>query len=125
MSISNFQKKRLNKMNEASRDVSLGTILQKVAQNSVMTGSAVVVTSSEASASTVIINTGLTGLIGEIVQVRRSGSTVITPGVPTSSGSSFANIKVVNTGSYLLVSSGCSASCIPLATGDIVSWIAF
>jgi hypothetical protein len=122
MTITATQKAHLNKMNRAAKDVSLGNIVDKI---NTVTGSAVVVTSAQASASVVIINTGSTGLIGQVVHVRRSGSTVIVPSTLGTSGSTFANINVQNTGSYLIVTTSPSASCVPLAQGDILSWIAF
>jgi hypothetical protein len=125
MSLTSKQKSQLTKMNRAAQNVELGTLIGGMALNAVVTGSAVVVTNSHASASTVIIDTGLTSSIGQIVQVRRSGSNVITPTTLATSGSTFSNIKVTNTGSYLIVSACSTASCVSLAAGDIVSWIAF
>lgn len=114
MSISTVQKNHLNKMNRAAKDVSLGTMLQKMDANSIVTGSTVVISSAQASASLVSVSTGRTGLIGEIVQVRRSGSATI-------SGSSFTNIKVINSGSIIDVTS----ACVAFAANDVLTWIAW
>lgn len=112
MSISTAKKNNLNKMNRAAKDVSLGTMLQKLDANAIVTASAVVVTSAQASASAVEILTGRTGLIGHIVRWDRSGSPL-------------APVKVVNSGSNLMVTSACAAWYVFAANTDVVSWIAF
>jgi hypothetical protein len=110
MSISTSQKAKLNKMNRAAKDVSLGDLVQQMAQNSVVTGSALVVTTPQMSASAVVIATGRTGVIGSIINWTRSGSHM-------------GPVKVVNSGSNLTVTSACATWAF--TTGDTVSWIAF
>lgn len=112
--ISTAQKKNLNKMNRASKDVLLGTLLQQMTQNSVITGSTVVVTAAQASASVVAIATGRTGLIGQVIQINRSGSSVI-------SGSAFSNVKIINSGSAIYVTNGCAV----FVENDLLHWLAW
>jgi hypothetical protein len=68
------QKTKLNKMNRASQDVSLGTLIQGFQGASVTTVSA-----AQASASSVAIVTGLSSVSGFVFQQYRSGSLIPYP----------------------------------------------
>ena len=118
MAISNAQRAKINKMNRASQDVSLGTIVQNLQTGSATlngyirsTGSYTAV-EADSNASKVVIATGLTGVVGYMVQVYTSGSQKST-------------IKVINSGSNLTVTAGSAAtSTVPaITTGDVTNWM--
>lgn len=130
-SISAAQKKNLNRMNRASKDVLLGTIVSDLITSAssstgtlatsiaTLQGNATVsashtVTAGEASASKVILVTGLSSVVGFIGQDLRSGSPIINAKWTTGS--------VPGT---IIVESGVSGSPLPLASGDVVTYIAF
>lgn len=118
MTISSGNAAKLNKMNRAAKNVSLGTLLQSFESSiatlnglSIYSGS-YAATAADASASSITILTGATGLTGQIVQVTRSGSANwgYTP-------------KIVNSGSNLTITSA-SPSWV-IAAADKINWIAF
>jgi len=130
-SISASQKKNLNKMNRASKDVLLGTIVSDLItsassstgtlatsiatlQSNATVSASHVVTSGEASASKVILVTGLAKVTGFIGQDLRSGSPII--------NAKWTSGSVAGT---IIVESGVSGSPLPLASGDVVTYIAF
>lgn len=108
MSITTTQKNHLNKMNKAAKDVSLGNLIQTMASGSPVTAGTTVVSSAQASASSVTIQTGLSTITGFQVQAFRSGSFM--PG-----------INVVSSGSNLVVTSG-SAS-YKVTANDVITWM--
>ena len=112
MAISNTVKNKLNKSNAAAKAASLGTFVQNIGTYIGKSGSANP-TSGDVSASNVTIATGLTGLVGELVQVRSSAGSVITL------------TSVVNSGSNLTVTCGSAVAATPrsVRTGDIVTWV--
>lgn len=112
-SISAAQKKNLNKMNRASKDVLLGTIVSDLQGNSTVSASHTV-TAGEATASKVILVTGLAKVTGFIGQDLRSGSPII--------NAKWTSGSVAGT---IIVESGVSGSPLPLASGDVVTYIAF
>lgn len=71
MAISNTTKTKLNKMNRASADAQLGTVIQSL--QSVVTGS-LSVTTAQMSASAVVIYDALSTLGIQLVNISRSGS---------------------------------------------------
>ncbi len=130
-SISAAQKKNLNKMNRASKDVLLGTIVSDLITSAssstgtlatsiaTLQGNATVsashtVTAGEATASKVILVTGLAKVTGFIGQDLRSGSPII--------NAKWTSGSVAGT---IIVESGVSGSPLPLASGDVVTYIAF
>lgn len=130
-SISAAQKKNLNRMNRASKDVLLGTIVSDLITSAssstgtlatsiaTLQGNATVsashtVTAGEASASKVILVTGLASVVGFIGQDLRSGSPII--------NAKWTSGSVAGT---IIVESGVSGSPLPLASGDVVTYIAF
>jgi hypothetical protein len=110
MSLTSTQKAQLTKMNRAAQNVELGTLIGNMAANSVVTGSALVVTTPQMSASAVVIATGRTGVIGSIINWTRSGSHM-------------GPVKVVNSGSNLTVTSACATWAF--TAGDTVAWVCF
>jgi len=130
-SISASQKKNLNRMNRASKDVLLGTIVSDLITSAssstgtlatsiaTLQGNATVsashtVTAGEATASKVILVTGLAKVTGFIGQDLRSGSPII--------NAKWTSGSVAGT---IIVESGVSGSPLPLASGDVVTYIAF
>jgi len=112
MAISNANAAKINKMNRASQNVNLGTIIQGV-----QTGSATLngfirasgskpVSLTDTDGSAVTIATGLTGLKGQLVQATSSSGSVILTG------------SVVNSGSNLTVYCGSA-----VYAGDAVHWM--
>lgn len=118
MAISNANAAKINKMNRASANVSLGTVVQNLQSGSatlngfIRASGSSAVSASEASASTVTITTGLTGIKGYIVQCYTSASIM-------------TGMKVVNSGSNLTVVAGSSVGSTPKSLGlnDAVNWI--
>jgi len=109
--ITTTQKNHLNKMNRASADVQLGTLLQGLqGAGTIITGSHTV-TTAEASASRVVLTTGLTAVSGFFNSYLRSGSPL---SLTWASGSVAGTIIVSN-----------SASASPVAATDVASFIAF
>jgi hypothetical protein len=112
---------KLNKMNRAAKDASLGTALRNL--QLAASGSATIVAASgsytvvaaDASNAKVAITTGLTSVNGFVVQVRRSGSAM--PFMAVTAGSVAGTIKVIKDPTYTGGSS--------LAADDVVTWFAF
>ena len=111
MAISNATKNKLNKSNRAASDASLGTFVQNMGTYIGKSGSYTAI-ASDASASSITIATGLTGVKGFLVQVYTSGSQK-------------SSIKVINSGSNLTVTAGSAASStVPaIALNDVVNWL--
>jgi|WetSurMetagenome_2_1015567.scaffolds.fasta_scaffold148742_1 hypothetical protein len=107
--ITTTQKNHLNNMNRSADDVSLGTRIYNL--GNIATGSWVV-TGAQQNASSIIIDTGLGSSSGQIVQLYRSGSVVVTTG----------SFKVANASGSLTI--GATAGYV-VSASDIVNWIAF
>lgn len=112
---------KINKMNRASKDASLGTAvrnLQLASSGSAYTlgasGSYAAV-AADASNAKIAITTGLSAVNGFIAQVRRSGSTM--PFMSATAGSVAGTIAIIKDPSYTGGSS--------IAAGDVVTWFAF
>ena len=111
--ITTTQKNHLNKMNRAAADVQLGTILQGLQGAGTFVSGSHTVTTAEASASRVVLTTGLTSVNGFYNSYLRSGSPV---SMTWSSGSVAGTITVMN---------NASASAVIAPTTDVASFIAF
>ena len=103
------QKTKINRMNRASQDVSLGTLVQGFQGSSKTT-----VIAAQSNASAVAIDTGLDSVTGYIFQQFRSGSLVF----PTS-GSQY---YVTNASGTVTIS---SPAANVIQTGDIINLITF
>ena len=103
------QKNKLNKMNRASQDVSLGTLVQGF-----QGASATTVSAAQASASSVAVATGLTSVTGFVFQQYRSGSLV-----PVTSGS---QIYTTNAGGTVTISSPAAGV---IQTNDVIRLVTF
>ena len=103
------QKTKLNKMNRASQDVSLGTLIQGF-----QGASATTVSAAQASASSVAIATGLTSVTGFIFQQYRSGSLV-----PSPSGS---QLYTTNAAGTVTISSPAAGV---IQTSDVIRLVSF
>ena len=103
------QKAKINKMNRASQDVSLGTLVQGF-----QGASATSVSSAQASASSVAIVTGLTSVTGFIFQQYRSGSLI-----PNLSGS---QLYTTNSAGTVTIS---SPAANVIQTGDVIRLVTF
>jgi len=120
MAITNTQKAKLNKMNRAAKDATLGTAIQDLQNAS--SGSAFTLGASgsyaavaaDASNAKIAIATGLSAVKGFVVNVRRSGSAL--PFMAATAGSVAGTIAVIKDPGY-------TGSAI--ATGDVVTWFAF
>ena len=99
MAISSTNKAKLNKMNRAAQNVSLGDLL--AARQSTT------VTDAQANASAVVIDTGLTSIEGFVVQTYRSGSLVQAQ-------------KVTSSGGNITINSGSAVT-----KDDVINWIAY
>lgn len=86
MALSTSQKTKINKMNRAAQDASLGTLVGTLEGN-MITPATHVITVTEANASAVVIDSGLTSISGNIVNIVRSGSTVTSDAFITTTGS--------------------------------------
>jgi len=84
--ITSTQESKINKMNRAAQDASLGTMVKGF-----QASGSHLVSAAEASASAVVINSGLGTIHGQIVQNVRSGSLAFTSasqiGISNASGS--------------------------------------
>lgn len=103
------QRTKLNKMNRASQDVNLGTLVQGFQGSS-----ATVVSSAQASASSVAIVTGLASVAGFIFQQSRSGSLIL-----ADSGS---QLYTLNSAGTVTISSPNAGR---IQTGDIIRLVTF
>jgi hypothetical protein len=129
---------RIDRMNRASNDVFLGHTIQAL-QSASATNSAVAtsastvaglayaalsasgsyaVVSAEATASRVVITTGLAAVKGEVVQVRRSGSSVM-PYYNVIAGSVAGTLDMRNVTGALATSSS------KILADDLVTWMVF
>ncbi len=108
MALSASEKNKLNRSMRAAQDVSLGDIVSKTSDP--FSSGVVVVSDAQTNASKVIVETGKTGITGFIV-------------THYSSGSPNPHVKVVNSGSNLVIEMAPS-SASKLDVNDVVSWIA-
>ena len=104
MSLSSTNVNKLNKMNRAAQDASLGTRIALAP----ISGSYVALT-ADASGSAITIATGQTDLTGHMVQASRSGSQL-------------SIVNVVNSGSNLSITSGGTWK---IAAGDVINYIVY
>lgn len=109
MALSTSQKSKLNKSMRAAQDVGLGDLVGKVA-DPFLTG-VVTVSNAQTNASVIEVATGKTGITGFVV-------------THYSSGSPNPHVKVVNSGSNLLITMA-PASASKLNLNDVISWIVF
>lgn len=100
MALTSDQKNRVNKMNRAATAANLGSRM-------VVSGSHVV-TSAQATASSITIQTGVDTIKGKIVQVGRSGSNI-------------SAVFATTSGSNLVVTS--ASATYKIATSDEVNYI--
>jgi len=96
---------QLNKMNRAAQNATLGTRLNTL--EGVVTGS-LVVSSAQATASAIVIQTIINPIVGKIVQASRSGSAI-------------PNVKCTTSGSNLNITSASPAWVI--AADDALNYI--
>ncbi len=128
MAITAAQATKINKMNRAAKDATLGTAVRTAETNitalqSSSSGSAYTLGASgsytavaaDASNSKIAITTGLAAVNGFIVQVRRSGSAM--PFMAAFAGSVAGTIAVIKDPTYTGGSS--------IAAGDVATWFAF
>lgn len=108
--LTSTQKSKLNKMNRASQDVSLGTLVEGFQGNVKTT-----VSSAQASASSVAIDTGLDSVSGYIFQQFRSSGSLVIP----TSGSQY---YVKNASGTVTISSPAAGV---IQTGDIIQLVTF
>jgi hypothetical protein len=128
-SISTSQKKNLNKMNRASKDVLLGTVVSDlITSASATTGTLAtsiatlqanstvsashVVLEAESNASRVVLVTGLTTVAGFVGTALRSGSPVINAYMASGSVAGTIEVKKSTSGSAI-------------AKNDVITYIAF
>jgi len=120
----------LNRMNRAAQKVAMGTEIRRIgldndilvtatAAQTVIVGASgsATVSSAQASASRVILTTGLTYVKGFIGQDRRSGSAVI--------NAQWTSASAGATAGTIVVKSAVSASALPLAAGDSLYYVAW
>jgi len=119
MAISNANATKINKMNRASQNVSLGTVIQTIQSGSatlngyIRSSGSKSIDVADSSASTVTILTGLTSLKGQLVQVTSSTGSIILTG------------SIVNSGSNLTIYCGSAVGATPRAVtlGDKAFWM--
>ena len=112
MAITSTQATKLNKSNRAAKDASLGTAIKNL-QTYVGASGSLAVTSAQASASLVVVTTGLSAVSGLFASIRSSGSLKSLNAVSGSVAGTIVMAKDATvTGSAI-------------AAGDIVTWIAF
>jgi hypothetical protein len=109
MALSASEKAKLNKSMRAAQDVSLGDLVAKIADP--FLAGVVTVSDAQANASQVVVETGKTGITGFVV-------------THYSSGSPNPFVKVVNTGSNLVIGMA-PASASTLDLDDVISWMVF
>lgn len=109
---------KLNKMNRASKDVTLGTRLaaDEASIATLETGTVVVaashvVSSAQASASAIVIQTTIPTLTGALVQASRSGSQLYA-------------VNTILSGSNINILSA-SAGTWKMAANDVINYVAF
>ena len=114
MAISTTNEAKLNKMNRAAQNVSLGTLLSTFESNATVSGS-LTVSDAQCNASLVDIATGLTAIEGFNIQTYSTGSLIWAQ-------------KVVSSGSNLTVYTGSavdSAVTPGVNLDDSMFWIAW
>ena len=107
MSYTTKQKNDLNRMNRAAQNVTLGTTLDGLVTNMNVSGS-LTVTSAQATASAITIQTAVSAIEGKIVQASRSGSQIY-------------GVKCLTTGSNLNITSA-SPSLWVIAANDEINY---
>lgn len=115
MAISNAQRNKINKMNEAARQSSLGTVVQNLQTYLGVSGS-LTVSAVHTNASVITIATGLGTCTGFMVQSLSSGSIKGDPYIHNLSGSLLIKAR---SAVY-----GVSGS-FTITAGDTVNWIAW
>jgi hypothetical protein len=121
MAITTAQRAKINKMNRASQDVSLGTIVQDLQSGCAVnaayrtTNTAIIASSGSltCAGSQIFISTGLATIHGYVIQCNRSGSCATLP-LYAWSGSVAGTLRITS-------ASGVNA----LTTTDVVTWFAF
>lgn len=111
MTLNASQIAKLNKMNRAAKDASLGTAVSNLETASAAKG-VVTVSAAQASASAVAVTTGLTAVAGEIHNLYRSGSPIRPDYLKGALSGGNINFTSASAG-YVM------------AAGDIINWIAF
>jgi hypothetical protein len=110
MTISSDHETKLNKMNKAAQNVSLGTIIAGL-QNDFIASGSLAVSAAQANGSSVTIYTGLTSTVtGYQINVFRSGSALSSDPYVYASGGS------------VIITPGASYA---VTTADRINWIAF
>jgi hypothetical protein len=108
MAISNAQRDKINKMNRAAQDASLGTVVQDLQGLSVKSGTYTMVAADQTAGSKAIA-TGLgKNITGFMVQIYRAN--VLVSGATITKSS--ANLTIATNGSTYVVT-----------TGDVVNYI--
>lgn len=110
MTLSSATINKLNKMNRAAQDASLGTVMAGLETGAVTSGSYTAVT-ADATGSKITIAFDETGFVGHMVQGYRSGSPL-------------SGLKVINSGSKLDITSTGSSTWI-INAGDVINYIAY
>ena len=109
MAITATQAGKINKMNRASQDVSLGTIVQTL-QGAAITSGSLLVSATQANGSSVSIVTGAASITGYTIGIFRGGSSLNSdPYVYGSNGS-------------LVITRGSSYA---VTTNDRINWMVF
>jgi len=105
--LTSTQISNLNRMNRPATSATLGTRLDNL-ETGAVSASAFTVTSAQATASAITIQTAVASISGNIVQGVRSGSPIV-------------GVKVLTTGSNLNITSG-SPSWV-IAAADTINYI--
>ncbi len=113
MTLTTAKINKLNKMNRAAKDASLGTLVGNMPATGITAGS-VVVSSAEAAGSRVVITTGLDVVTGFVGQDLRSGSPII--------NAKWVSGSVAGT---IVVTHGVGGSSIVLAANDSLKYVAW
>ena len=114
MAISNANAAKINKMNRASKNVNLGTVVQSLQtdttpKTTVGATGKLVVSASNSNASVVTIVTTLGSVTGYVLNINQSGSLIL-------------RAYVVNTNGSLVLYGDTTAS-YTLKTNDIINWL--
>jgi hypothetical protein len=113
MSLTTTVINKVNKMNRAAKDASLGTLVANLPATGFTAGSTVV-SSAEAAGSRVVIDTGLTVVTGFVGQDLRSGSPIV--------NAKWVSGSVAGT---IVVTHAVGGSAIVLAANDTLSYVAW
>jgi len=103
---------QINIMNEASHRADMGTVIEELQENQVVSGSYEAV-DADANASLISITTGQTTATGNLVRASRSGSEVA------------AYVESSASSLRIAVTSGSLASWDKITIGDRVDWMVF